>query len=289
MNENRIRDAFETMNTTKEMDRRILEAVHSGQETQKGRTRRRSRRFYHRLALAAAIVLTLFTVFQIPQVATYAETIVKTFTNVFRVQGEEVEMEGKYIRISEDADKTWKKTDGLKEIEKNLNVRLLKYDESYEGENSWNYYAGMIEGDDGPIREITLTNHYYILGDLKNIDTTVFNSASTVNSISYTSGKIFKTPVSCQIVIKTEAEAEVEEDVEVVTDFDSTEATKYRCKNLEADVLLYSVETDGTAAWNQVRVREMTSMIVFYEGIEYHFLGEVSMDTMKEIAENLHY
>ncbi len=44
---------------------------------------KKGRRFYHRLALAAAIVLTLFTVFQIPQVATYAETIVKTFTDVF--------------------------------------------------------------------------------------------------------------------------------------------------------------------------------------------------------------
>lgn len=289
MNEDRIKGAFETMKTTQEMDQRILEAVRSGQETQKGRPQRRSRRFYHHLALAVAIVLTVFTVFQIPQVATYAETVLKEFTKIFYVQGDEVEMEGKYIRISEDADKTWKKTDGLKEIEKNLNVRLLKYDEGYEGENSWDYYAGMIEGDNGPINEITLTNHYYILGDLKNVDMTVHSSADTVNSISYTSGEIFKTPVSCQIVIKTEAEAEVEEDVEVVTDFDSAEATKYRCKNLDADVLLYSVDTDGPAAWEQVRVREMTSMIVFYEGIEYHFLGEISMDTMKEIAESLHY
>ncbi|MFR1725356.1 hypothetical protein [Emergencia timonensis] len=289
MNESRIKGAFETMHTTKEMDQRILAAVASGQETQKGRPRRRSRRFYHRLALAAAIVLTLFTVFQIPQVATYAESVLKEFTKIFYVQGDEVEMEGKYIRISEDADKRWKKTDGLKEIEKNLNVRLLKYDESYEGENSWDYYAGMIEGDNGPIKEITLTNYYYILGDLKNVDTTVFDSASTVNSITYTSGKIFKTPVSCQIVIKTEAEAEEGEDVEVIPDFDSAEATKYRCKNLGTDVLLYRVDTDGPAAWEQVRVREMTNMVIFYEGIEYHFLGEVSMDTMKEIAENLHY
>ena len=48
MNESRIKGAFETMHITKEMDQRILAAVASGQEPQKGRPRRRSRRFYHR-------------------------------------------------------------------------------------------------------------------------------------------------------------------------------------------------------------------------------------------------
>lgn len=289
MNENRIKGAFENLNTTAQMDKRILEAVHSGQETQKGRPQRRSRRFYHRMALAAAIVVTLFTVFQIPQVATYAQTVLKSFTKIFYVQGEEVEMEGKYVKISEDTDKSWKKTGGLAEIEKNLNVRLLKYDKCYEDEYSWSYYAGMIEGDRGPIEEITLTNRYYILGDLKDVQTTVDGAAYIGNGISFTSGREFKTPVSCQIMIKTEAEARNGDNIERVEDFDDKKLITYRCENLDTEVLLYRINTDGPANWNLVKPREMTSMIVFYDGIEYHFLGQVSMDTMKEIAENLHY
>lgn len=289
MNESRIKDAFETMDTTQEMDQRILTAVISSKETQKGRPQRRSRRFYRSLALAAAIVLTLFTVFQIPQVSTYAESALKSFSKIFYVRGNEVEMEGKYMRISDDADKTWKKTDGLGQIEKSLNIRLLKYDGSYEGENSWSYYAGMLEGDDGEIQEITLTNHYYILGDLKDIETKTSGSAMVENQIFYTSGELFKTPISCQITIKVEAEERKKDVTEKISDFDSAKAIKYRCKNLDTEVLIYKVDTDGPSSWDQTRIREMTNMVIVYNGIEYHYLGQVSKDTMKEIADNLHY
>lgn len=292
MNENRIKNAFETMNTTEEMDKKILAAVCASQNDGQRRTPKRSRRFYRSMALAAAIVLTVFTVLQIPQVATYAETVFDGFKKIFFVQGEEVELEGEYIKISEDASKAWKKNNGLAKIEDNLNIKLLKYDECYEDAHSWIYYAGMLEGDKGPIQEVTLTNHYYILGDLKEVKTNVYGNPMQMNGISYTSGKFFKTPVSCQITFYTEAKAEkggVISDEEIITDFDNAKATKYWCENLETDVLIYKVETDGPAAWNQVRVREMTDMVIVYDGIQYNFLGEVSTDTMKKIADSLHY
>ena len=97
--------------------RESLRQLRAARKRRRGRPRRRSRRFYHRLALAAAIVLTLFTVFQIPQVATYAETIVKTFTNVFRVQGEEVKAEGKFLELDEDASNEMEKFDTLRQVE----------------------------------------------------------------------------------------------------------------------------------------------------------------------------
>lgn len=300
MNENRIRDAFETMNTTKEMDRRILEAVHSGQETQKGRPRRRSRRFYHRLALAAAIVLTLFTVFQIPQVATYAETIVKTFTNVFRVQGEEIKTEGKFLELDEDAGNEMEKFDTLRQVEKKINIKLLKYDQGYEKNLAWQYspWTDYSEGiPDDEIFGVTITNDYYILGDLKNVKINSHQEASTVNSIIYEKGKNFGTPIKCQIIIYTSAFYEARDGdggmENGILDYDSIinqeTATTYQCKNLDTEVILYEIVTDGPAAWEQVEGFPVTFMILSYDGITYEFCGQVSKDTMKEIAENLHY
>lgn len=300
MNESRIKGAFETMHTTKEMDQRILAAVASGQETQKGRPRRRSRRFYHRLALAAAIVLTLFTVFQIPQVATYAETIVKTFTNVFRVQGEEVKAEGKFLELDEDASNEMEKFDTLRQVEEKIDIKLLKYDKGYEKNLAWQYspWTDFFEGK--PCDEIFgvhVTNDYYILGDLKNVKIISYKEPSTVNSIVYEKGKNFGTPIKCQITIYTSEFYEARDGdggmENGILDYDSIinqeTATTYQCKNLDTEVILYEMVTDGPAAWEQVEGFPVTYMILSYNGITYEFCGQVTKDTMKEIAENLHY
>ncbi len=300
MNENRIKDAFETMNTTEEMDQRILAAVASGQETQMGRPRKRSRRFYHRLALAAALMLTIFTVFQIPQVATYAETIVKTFTNVFRVQGEEIKTEGKFLELDEDAGNEMEKYDTLHQVEEKINIKLLKYDKGYEKNLAWQYspwtdYSGGKPGDE--IFGVHVTNDYYILGDLKNVKINSYKEPSTVNSIVYEKGKAFGTPIRCQIIIYTSEYYEARDgDAGMengILDYDSIidkeTATTYQCKNLGTEVILYEIVTDGPAAWEQVEGFPVTYMILSYDGITYEFCGQVSKDTMKEIAENLHY
>lgn len=300
MNENRIKGAFENLNTTEQMDKRILEAVHGGQETQKGRPQRRSRRFYHRMALAAAIVLTLFTVFQIPQVATYAQTIVKTFTNVFRVQGEEVKTEGKFLELDKDAGNDMEKYDTLHQVEEKIDIKLLKYDQGYEKNLAWLYspwtdYSGGKPGDE--IFGVHVTNDYYILGDLKNVKINSHKDSSTVNSIVYEKGENFGTPIKCQITIYTSEFYEARDGAggmeNGILDYDSIinqeTAITYQCKNLDTEVILYEVVTDGPAAWEQVEGFPVTYMILSYDGITYEFCGQVSLDTMKEIAENLHY
>lgn len=300
MNESRIKDAFETMNTTQEMDQRILTAVNSGKETQKGRPQRRSRRFYRSLALAAAIVLTLFTVFQIPQVSTYAETMLKTFTNVFRIQGKEVKTEGKYMELDEDAGNDMKKFDKLSQVEEKMNVKLLKYNEGYDENLAWLYCPWVDYIDqkaDEKIYGVSVTNDYYVLGDLKNVEINVHKDDSTVNSIVYEKGKSFGTPIKCQITIYT-SDYDEERDGAAgiengILNYDSVinqdTATTYQCKNLNTEVILYEIKTDGPAAWEQTESFPVTFMIFSYEGITYEFCGQVSKDTMKEIADNLHY
>ena len=63
------------------------------------------------------------------------ETIVKTFTNVFRVQGEEVKAEGKFLELDEDASNEMEKFTTLRQVEEKIDIKLLKYDKGY-GEES---------------------------------------------------------------------------------------------------------------------------------------------------------
>lgn len=302
MNEKQIRDAFSQIATDHEMDVRIKTAVLSENETKKSsqterqahrRSARRSRSdFWKRTAaIAAAAVITLTGVSQIPQVQTFAGSIAEKFTTVFELDEEKVVVVSEFRQPGKKFKPDWKKFDTLAEAEEMMGIKLLKYDKGYEGDCSWGFYP--CETEDGELYLVQLENDFYVLGDLKDVELRLHSEPDTNNSIQYTAGSKFRSPIACDIAIRVASDSALEKDfwgyeTETKDWLKEYDAEKYYCKNLDTEVILYESETDGPSGWEQVESKKTAFMIIIYKGIEYNFCGQVSLDTMKQIADNLH-
>lgn len=302
MNEKQIRDAFVQIATDHEMDARIKTAVLSENEAKKSsqtemqmhmRSARRSRSdFWKRTAaIAAAAVIALAGVSQIPQVQTFAGSIAEKFTTVFELDEEKVVVVSEFRQPGKKFKPDYKKFDTLAEAEEMMGIKLLKYDKGYERKNGWTFFPS--ETSEGEIYEVLLTNHYYVLGDLKNIKFSTSSDPAVGNTVYFTAGKKFRSPISCQMTIRVAADSAKDAaypgyEEKRIDWLKEQNAEKYYCENLGIDIILYEIETDGPAAWDRVKTAKTASMKFIYKGIEYDFMGQVSLDTMKQIADNLH-
>lgn len=294
MVEKDIRDAYESIKINGDMDKRIKEAILTEESSARNplpKTKHQSGFWKRTAVIAAATVITLTGASQIPQVQTFADTIAETFTTIFRLDGEDVEVKSEYVVADEDASKQDEKFDNIKQIEKELGVKLLKSDQSFEEKNSWSYYPMVT--NEGELFAATLTHGYYILGDLKGVQPNYFADPNTVNNIQYEAGQEFRSPIQYQMLLRIETDNPDEIDIESyrINDISWTKdehAVKYHIENLDADAVMMTVKTDGPSAWEQNELADTTFMMFVYKGVEYHFCGQVSMDTMKEIAENLY-
>lgn len=301
MNENKIKCSFEYLDTDKDLDLRVIAGARKQlceQSVPNG-----NRRKYGRFAIAMVLIICIAAAFEIPQVSSYAQSVLKkagSYINIFNIEGasEEVKMEGSYVQIKSDASRDIEYFDTLSDIEEELGVQLLKYDKGTEGENAWNY--GPSVNGDGKIFEIYLRNASYVLGDLEDVNlvggTVEGRLIGGGYKAGYKKGKEFKTPVIGSITIRTEKNPEeagkykFPRDASYSRDIESdANAQKVYCENLGIDVILAYNQSDGLEAWGDRDIERMTCMYFIYEGIEYSFSGDVSYDAMLEIAEKLHY
>lgn len=306
MNEERIREAFSQVHTDAAIDRGVMERIlrNGYQSREKGahpdsEGKAARRRFSLRqkgVAAAAIAAILLFGAVQIPQVATYADSVIEGFTAIFHFRGHEVKQEGGFLHISEDAGRQWQKYDHLSEIEDEIGLKLLKYDGADERKGSWTYYTSSAK-ESGNIKEevyeYTFTNRYYITGDLRNVSVQSYGSADTVNQISYEPGKVFHSPISYQIIILADKYGELSKDRDFEDgnkdiDLEDVKAELYYCENLDTEVLIYQVYTDGPVAWNQAESRKTTFMRFYYKGVYYEYCGQVDVETMLDMARQLH-
>ena len=274
MREDRIKDAFGYIQTSEEMDEKVLSSVIN-------RERKGKSKNWSKVAIAAAMAIAVLTVAQIPQVSSYADSVMKTFTNIFYSGSTEVKQEGNYY----DLEYAWEKErkfDSLGEFEEVWKLPLLKSPLATEESNSWSFWPS--QTSKGNFFGITLTNRFYITGDLQDVKT-------QGNEIWYEKGELYKTPVNCQILIKTlckeEITPEMDMDYNGYTRSVSDNAKEYYVKSLDTNVLITREPSDGLVVWNDDNIAEMTGMWFTYEGIEYHYTGDVSAETMLEIAEGL--
>ena len=228
------------------------------------------------------------TVAQIPHVSSYADSVMQSFTNIFYSRSTEVKQEGNYY----DLEYAWKedrKFDSLNEFEEKWNLSLLKSPLAMEEKNSWSFWPS--QTSNGNFFGITLTNRFYITGDLQGVKTNTTVLPTEGNEIRYDKGEVYKTPVNCQILIKTLCEEEITPEMDM--DYNGytrpvpDNAKEYYVKSLDTNVLITRELSDGLVAWNDDNISELTGMWFTYEGIEYHYTGDVSAETMLEIAEEL--
>lgn len=303
MKERQIRDGFSQIKVSAEMDERMRERIKAqarGAESsdeqvcraERPRKRIRSELFWKKASVIAAVgIIGIAGISQIPQVQTFAETIAGKFVTIFDLGDEKIEVESDYVKISQEMSDEWNKYGSLTKAEETLGIKLLKYDKSSEENHSWSFYPDTTT--EGEIYGVTVTNYSYILGDLKRVQTKKNADPAIGNTISYEAGEKFRSPISCQMIIRAEAESATEDlypgyetnNIDWIAEFD---AEKYYCENLNTEVILYEIETDGPAEWDLVEPAKTAVMQFIYEGVEYHFMGQVSLDTMKELAEHLH-
>lgn len=291
MNEERIREAFLQIHTEQDADRRIVEEILAGKDA-----RSKKKTWQRSIAAAAACMLLMLGAVQIPQVGTYADSAIEYFSAIFHADGQELAQDGGFLHVSEDASTKWQKFDKLSQIEEEVGLKLLKYDGADERKGSWDYYAATeesLQGIKDAAFEFNFTNRYYVTGDLQNVRLKEFTSADTVNTISYEPGKVFRSPISCQIIVLTDKYKKLSgdrslDDGIMEIDTGGAEAKRYYCENLDTEVLIYETYTDGPAAWNQVESRKTACLKFYYKGIYYDYMGQIDTLTMLEFARALH-
>lgn len=290
MNENEIKGSYECLDTDANLDLRVIAVA--GKKITEQSAPKNNRRKYRRFAIAMALVVSVVGAFQIPEVSSYAQSVLKkvgNYVNIFHMGGasEDVKMEGTYVQIKSDASHDFQSFNTLSHIEEELGIQLLKVDNGTEGENSWDYDPTASGGK--KLYEISLRNSSYILGDLGDVNLVGGIVANEEYKAAYKKGKEFKSPIICEITIRTE-KYKVPRDVRYTRDIESAaNAQKVYCENLGVDVVLAYNQSDGLAVWGDMDIKRMTFMYFFYEGIGYSFAGDVSYKTMLKIAESLHY
>lgn len=292
---NHYKSLYDKMKTSKEMDERIMQNVITYEKKKKNKMVR----YLGSIAAAIAVIILALQIQPIRAVAT--ETI-KQFKNKFTILSQKngsqmIELEGGYVELSSNAQKTDCKMDSISEVSEMLGIRLLESSGAYEIKNSITYTPSISES--GAVYGVMLINYGYAMGDLKKVNMETFEDWSTVSSISYEKGEKYHSPISMQITIRAKQEEETVLDnlelnyggwdwkIEEGNRFSNTHI--YTIPKLGIEAILYTTETDGMSSWQPVdgRITSMTTAIFMYEGIEYIYNGSVSQETMKEFLNTL--
>lgn len=288
MKGNDINKVYQKLNTNHEMDKKIQKGV---MERMNNNTIKASKKWYRTAVAVILVIIAGGGILQIPVVSAKAGELWKSFTSVLWFGNKSIEMNGEYIQIKSDAESERKKFDTIAEIEDTLGVKILKSKDAFEDANHLFTYTPYVT--DGQIYGAMIQNDFYFTGDLQDIEVDTDKKESVVNNIRYSDGKEYKSPIFMQVTIRTDneevADYENHELEYAGSNWDMPENAKeeiYECRNLGIKVVIYTVETDGP--WDD-DVKKISVMQFVFEGIEYVYGGDVSYNTMKEIAEGLEY
>lgn len=291
MKENEIRRVYETIEMNPDTDKKIQRSVIQKMEQNSIQKRRKIPRI-------AAAVLTVIIVaagmLQIPEVSAKAGQLLENFTNVLRFEGKSIEMEGTYVHVKGDSDTEMQKCNTIEEIEEKLGIKILESEDAFKDADNLFSYNPYVK--DGQLYGAMIKNDFYLTGDLQDIQVETKESISVGNSIHYSDGEEYKSPLFTQITVRTDNKESADYDnYELEYAGNNWELPKdaetevYQCENLGINVVLYTVVTDGIESWNDGNITKITIMQFVYDGVEYIYGGDVSYDTMKKIAEGLKY
>ncbi len=288
------KNAYDMIQTNEEVDEKIMDILKADNGKRQGRKKK-----WYRIAYAAAACLMLVGISQIPIVKATASEVFGMFVNQIQIAdtaegtSDYVQMEGKYLTISEDAPTEECKMDSMQEAEDVLGIDLLTSELEYDGEdNLITYYASVDKK--GQLYGIMLINSLYTLGDLKVEEVTTHEDWADSDSILYEEGKNYKTPILAQVTIRTDknpGEDYVDHEIEYAgqeMDFAEGDAEVFELEQLDAKAVIFRYMSDGNSGWNREDVRqEYCGAMLVYGGVEYQYHGAVNTETMKEFLKSL--
>ncbi|MFA9398152.1 MAG: hypothetical protein ACERKV_07795 [Clostridiaceae bacterium] len=293
MRKEELNYAYEKLTTTEDMDKAILNGVINA-------TRRPKKKIVlkTRYILAATLAVCICSL-QLSPVKTYAKETIKSFSNYFEGADTEVKMIGKYIEISKNACNHEKKYSEISDIEKDLGINILKSRTAYRKDKYTVEYTPYVSKN-GELYGAVISDSFYEVGDLKNVKAVTKKRCDDCNSITYKNGEEYKSPISCEITIRTDKDKEADytnhelEYAGLSWNLDDNEIKSinvYNCEILNVKVLLRTCKTDGDQAWNDIsgNIENMTIAEFIYDGIQYRYAGDVSYDTMQDFIDGLSY
>lgn len=212
---------------------------------------------------------------------------------------QKIEMKGEYLAIRDGAFRKEKKYGTLGKISEELGIPLLVSKEAYEGEeNLITYCPYNTKG--GNMYGVMLTDDFYALGDIKHVETKVYDKTVDANEIQYEAGKLYESPISAQITIRTDQDKDdeyINHELEYAgfsEDINDNENVSYvevyNAEKLNAQVVICTVETDGIETWQKQSgnpIEKCTSALFVYQGVEYRYIGAVEPETMKQFIDTL--
>lgn len=304
---------YDKVSLSKEADERILQDLMEEKHSS-GRAWSRMGAHAVRVAAAAAVLALTVGVMQLPAVASTRQNLVGHFTNLIGYETEQKDGKttgtvsskpvysdsGEYQHVREDAPKKECKMGSVEEVSKALGITLLQSPDAKEQKNSIRYTPYVSES--GALNGVILQSTYYTLGDIREPEITVTSELEKDNTISFKEGKTYHSPIMMEITVRTDdAEGVVKDNHELdyagrsnILGKDDMGAIlskeTYEIKNLGVKALLTTDDTPGSYTWDKQdgdEIHSCSDAYFIYQGVEYRFVGAVSIDTMKGFLEGL--
>lgn len=294
------KEMYQKMDMSAEMDQRIKNTVNNTREVKK-----RKMKNIYKVGIGVAAVLALFVcATQTDVVSAAVDRIIHYFSYSFTVENEDgtseqVNMNTEYLSISKDAPKESCSLNSVKEAGKSMGLELLESSAAYK-------YDGCIEyspqvSDDGQVMGAYISDHFYCVGDLKNVKYKKAESKDANDFITYDRGEKYRTPIMTQIAVRSDKKLSTEynnREVGFVSEsmnIDLTKDTKkyfdselYTLDKLGIKAVLFGTRTDGPIAWGiESGEIECTVAVFVYQGVEYVYSGGVDHDTMEAFLDTL--
>lgn len=293
MRRNELKNAYDHLRMTKEMDQEVLKMITEGKKN-------KGKRFPGKWVAVAASAAIVLGMFQIPPVKAAAVNLIEKFA--YHVSwgdspGADLSVEEKAVKG--DLPKKPVKYDTLSEAEKVIGINLLQSDEEYtDGGSLIRYSAEMNEN--GDVYGIWLKDDFYSLGDITDVSVQTTEEPDAGNTIEYQQGEVYKTPISMQLAILTD-NAKAQEggllgfsgmkavDISKAEGFINAE--DYHIAAIDEDAVVATMEEEGIgpATWESDGHLPKTATIgVFtHDGVEYLFMAETTHEGMKKFLETL--
>ena len=320
------REIYDKVSLSKEADERIQQALLKEVSNSGIKQKRKGIRFAQ-VAAAVAVLVLAVGIMQFPAVASTTQNLVNGFTNYITVNLSEEDVEdieklekqldsmegveygypiyvyeyndnGGYVEVNSDAPKKECKMDSMDAVSKALGVGLLQSGDAYEQENCILYTPYVSES--GALNGVILADDFYALGDIRDAEYSIFTEVETCNAIFYRPGENYQSPIKMEITIRTNDSEGVDNEnheldyggrTEVREDNDAEKTETYVIQNLGGvDAMLSVDETDGVSTWGKLEGEEISSCVsayFLYQGVEYRYVGAVSIEAMQEFLEGL--
>lgn len=194
----------------------------------------------------------------------------------------------------------------LSEAEEAFGLTFLKSDDpSAESIPSGLFYQPIMIFDEKIEKHfagMSFADYAYAAGDIMDLSVPADPSPAVMDSISFSPGKEYASPIALQIRIITDRDLyestfpEGEDLSAPQYGILENQAETYLLPALDTEAMIVSTYAEaaygiGSEVWSRKGepFTHITSAVLTCQGIEYTYLGDVSTDTMKEFLNTLHF